>query len=391
MVQDPFLTETTEVADIVLPPAMWGEMEGTMENADRTINVLRKAVDPPNGLPSDFEILIDFSRRMGFTDKDGNPLIQYRTPEECFEEWKIVSKGSPADMSEATYEKLEKYNGLRWPIDEEHPLGTSRLYSDFHFNTEIDYTQTYGKDLFTGRPRTREEYKAMNPNGKAILYGTHYVPPAEQPRTEFPLWLTTGRLVWQWHTRTKTERSPYLHMIAPQGYVEINLVDALKLSLLPGEVVRVVSPRGSIKVPARIVDTVQPGLVFVPFHYGSWQNNQAANELTVDFTDPLSKQPTFKQSSCRIEKLRKSVKIGAQITLEEIANEHGLTLEDLARANQMMPPFRADIGDQIEVPLSMVNVSIPPYMPYREIEKTPQFRQADLEVTRMDDPDGTET
>lgn len=383
VVQDPFLTETTEVADIVLPPAMWGEMEGTMENADRTINLLRKAVDPPEGVWSDFDILIDFSRRMGFTDRDGTPLIQYSTPEECFEEWKKVSKGRPADMTGITYEKLEKYHGLRWPVNEEHPLGTSRLYSDFHFHTEIDYTQTYGKKLFTGRPRTREEYEVMHPNGKAILYETNYVPPAEQPREEYPFWLTTGRLVWQWHTRTKTGRSPYLHMVAPQGYVEINRKDAQTLSLLPGEVVLVVSPRGSIKVPARIVDTVQPGLVFVPFHYGSWENNQAANELTANFTDPVSKQPTFKQSSCRIEKIRKTYTVQDQLTFQHIADTYSLSVEDLAQANQMMPPYRADIGDEIEVPLSMVNVRVPPYMPYREIEKTPHFKQSKLDVTRI--------
>ncbi|WP_232284448.1 molybdopterin-dependent oxidoreductase [Bacillus timonensis] len=115
VVQDPFLTETTEVADIVLPPAMWGEIEGTMENADRRINLMRKAVDPPNGVLSDFEILLDFSKRMGFIDKDGNPLISYTTPEECFEEWKKVSKDRPTEMTGITYEKLEKimdYAGL---------------------------------------------------------------------------------------------------------------------------------------------------------------------------------------------------------------------------------------------------------------------------------------
>ncbi|WP_232284449.1 molybdopterin oxidoreductase family protein [Bacillus timonensis] len=216
------------------------------------------------------------------------------------------------------------------------------------------------------------------------MYPTYYVPPVEVPRPEYPFWLTTGRLVWQWHTRTKTARSPYLQLIAPEGYVEINIVDAKKLALLPGEMVKIVSPRGSIQVPARIVDTVQPGLVFVPFHYGSWENNQAANELTADYTDPLSKQPTFKQSSCRIEKLRKTVTVTDQVSLNEIASNYGYTLEELARANKMMPPFRADIGDQIEVPLSMKNVDIPPYMPYRNIERLPHFKQADLEVTRMD-------
>jgi ferredoxin-nitrate reductase len=385
VVQDPFLTETTEVADIVLPPAMWGEIEGTMENADRTINLLKKAVDPPNGVKSDFDILLDFSQRMGLKDKEGSPLISYKTPEECFEEWKVVSKGRPADMTGITYEKLQKYNGLRWPVNDQHPLGTPRLYSDFHFHTETDDAQSYGKDLFTGRPRTRKEYESLNPNGKAILYETYYVPPAEYPRPEFPFWLTTGRLVWQWHTRTKTGRSPYLQMIAPEGYVEINMKDAERLSLLSGEVVRVLSPRGYIEVPARIVDTVQPGLVFVPFHYGSWQDNQAANTLTVDFTDPLSRQPTYKQASCRIEKIRKSYTVSSKYSLSDIASENGISIEELARANKMIPPYRADIGDQIEVPLSVVNVPIPPYTPYRKIEKVPHFKQASLEVTRMDD------
>jgi ferredoxin-nitrate reductase len=384
VVQDPFLTETTEVADIVLPTAMWGEIEGTLENADRTINLLNKAVDPPRGVKSDFDILLEFARRMGFKDKDGNPLLKYTTPEECFEEWKMISIGRPSDMSGITYGKLMKYNGLRWPVNEKHPLGTTRLYTDHHFHTSIDYAQTYGKDLLTGRARTREEYEALNPGGRAVLYGTHFVPPTEQPTSEFPFWLTSGRLVWHWHTRTKTGRSPYLQMIAPQGYVEIHITDAQKLSLLPGEVVRIVSPRGSIQVPARIVDTVQPGLLFVPFHFGSWENNQAANELTVDFTDPISKQPTFKQASCRVEKLRDTYTISPTVTMNAIAEEHGLTLEDLARANRMAPPYRADIGDSIEVPLSMINVEIPPYMPYRGIERYPHFKQANLEVTRGD-------
>ncbi|MEO2078224.1 MAG: molybdopterin oxidoreductase family protein [Bacillus sp. (in: firmicutes)] len=375
VVQDAFLTETTEVADVVLPVAIWGEKEGTMENTDRTINLLTKAVEPPNGVFSDFDILLEFSKRMDFKDKDGSPLISYRTPEECFEEWKQISKGRPSDMSGITYEKLMKYNGLRWPVNEEHPLGTPRLYSDFKFHTTVDDAQSFGKVLFTGRPRTKEEFERLQANGRAIMYATHYVPPAEQPREKFPLWLTTGRLVWHWHSRTKTGRSPYLQMIAPQGYVEIHVEDAESLRLIPGEVVQVVSPRGSIKVPARIVDTVKQGVVFVPFHYGTWENNEAANELTVDFTDPLSKQPTFKQSSCRLETLRKRYQVSSSDMLEQIAAENRLTLEELARINRMMPPYRADIGSEveIEVPLSRVNVEIPPYMPYRNIERWPHF------------------
>jgi ferredoxin-nitrate reductase len=384
VVQDPFLTETTELADIVLPPAIWGEKEGTMENTDRTINLLTKAVDPPNGLLSDFEILIEFSKRMGFKDRDGAPLISYSTPRECFEEWKNISKGRPSDMSGITYEKLIKHNGLRWPVNEEHPEGTPRLYSDFKFHTNSDDAQTYGKILFTGRSRTSDEFKELNANGRAIMYGTYFVPPAEQPRKEYPFWLTTGRLVWHWHTRTKTGRSPYLQMIAPEGYAEINILDAEKMGLLPGEVVKISSPRGSIEVPARITDTVKSGVIFVPFHYGSWENNQAANELTVDFTDPLSKQPTFKQASCRIETLRQKYMIEHEDSLSEIAKQYKLSIEEIARINRLMPPYRADIGSEVMVPLSTINVDIPPYAPYRNIEKFPHFKQAELPLAMKD-------
>jgi ferredoxin-nitrate reductase len=352
---------------------MWGEKEGTMENADRTINLLRKAVDPPQGAKTDFEILLDFSRRMGFKDMDGNPLLQYTAPEQCFEEWKIVSVGTSADMSGITYEKLKMHNGLRYPVNEEHPLGTVRLYEDFRFHTNVDETQSWGRDLFTGRAHTREEYESLQANGRAIFHPLTYIPPAESPTPEYPLWITTGRLVWHWHSRTKTGRVPQLHMAAPQGYIEINKKDADKLLILPGEVVRVVSPRGWIEVPARIVDTVQPGLVFVPFHYGSWQQHQAANELTVDLADPVSKQPTFKQSSCRIEKIRQKVIVQPGDTLSSIAGKYGLTDEQLAAINKMIPPFRADIGKEIEVPLSMVDVVIPPYMLHRDVSIFPKF------------------
>jgi len=112
VVQDAFLTETTEVADLVLPVAIWGEKEGTMENTDRTINLLTKAVDPPNGVLSDFEILLEFAKRMDFRDKEGNPLISYNTPEQCFEEWKRVSKGRP---SKYVRHYLRKINEIQWP------------------------------------------------------------------------------------------------------------------------------------------------------------------------------------------------------------------------------------------------------------------------------------
>lgn len=365
VVQDPFLTETTAIADVVLPAALWGEKEGTMENADRTINLLRKAVDPPEGVKSDFDIFLDFAKRMGLEDKDGHPLISFATPEECFEEFKRISKGRPCDMTGITYERLEKHNGLRWPVPDENSLGTPRLYSDFQFHTHADYAQSYGKNQFTGRALTQKEFADKKADGKAILHPTHFLPPAEQPTKDYPMWLTTGRLVWHWHTRTKTGRSPILHMAAQHGYVEIHTEDAKALSIVQGEMVRITSPRGWIEVPARIGDAVQKGLVFVPFHFGSWEKKEAANELTADFVDPLSKQPQFKQSACKIEKVRKEHRMASGESLEYIADQYGLSVQDLIQANRLTSPYHIQMGDTLEIPLSIVNVPIQPYMPYR--------------------------
>lgn len=381
---EPFLTETTEVADIVLPTAMWGEKTGTMENATRTINLLRKAVEPPNGVKSDFDILLDFAKRMDFRDKDGNPLIGYSTPEQCFEEWKKVSKGRPSDMTGITYQKLEEQNGLQWPVNEENPNGTTRLYSNYQFHTKVDDAQSFTQDMTTGRALTKGEFEALAANGKAILHATDYLPFPEQPTAEYPFWVTTGRLVWHWHTRTKTARSPHLHMAAPQGYVEINVQDAEELSILPGETVRITSPRGWIEVPARVGDAVQKGLVFVPFHFGSWQQRQSANELTLDFTDAVSKQPILKHAVCRIEKLRQRHTMAEGETLESIAGVYGFTTEELALANKLMAPYRADIGQQVEIPKSVMPVSIPPYLPYRTIDNSPEFQQKELPVSKND-------
>ncbi|MCL6637890.1 MAG: molybdopterin-dependent oxidoreductase, partial [Alicyclobacillus sp.] len=348
VVQDCFLTETAEVADLILPTAMWGEKEGLMENAERRVQLCEKAVDPPPGVKSDFDILLDYARRMDFRDKDGQPLIQYDTPRACFEEWKRVSRGRPCDMSAMTYERIKALHGIQWPADEQHPNGTPRLYTDFHFHTEPDDVQSYGHHMTTGRARTRREFAALQANGRAILYGLEYFPPAERPTTSYPLWLTTGRLVWHWHTRTKTARSPYLHAAAPQGYVEVHFRDADRLGILPGELVRVVSPRGWIEVPARVGDVVREGVVFVPFHFGSWEQHEAANDLTADFVDPISHQPTFKQSACRIEKIRGTHTLAPSETLEDVARRYQLTLAQLALANRLLPPYRADVGTVLE-------------------------------------------
>lgn len=277
VVQDPFLSETAELADLVLPTAMWGEKEGTMTNLERRVNVLRKAVNPPFNLPSDFKILLEYSRRMGFKDRDGNPLISYNTPEEAFNEWRMVSKGRPCDMSGMTYEKMEKLGGIQWPCNEQYPNGNERLYTDGRFHTFVDEAESYGRELLTGRARTREEFEALQTNGKAILYSFDWAPPLETPSEEYPFELNTGRIVYQWHTRTKTGRAPMLHLASPEGYVEINPQDAAELEINMGDTVRVTTKRGYILVPARITDAVRQGAIFIPFHYGTLSESQAAN------------------------------------------------------------------------------------------------------------------
>ncbi|GGO01693.1 molybdopterin-dependent oxidoreductase [Saccharibacillus kuerlensis] len=372
IMQDHFLTETSKVADVILPAAMWGEKTGTMENADRTINLLRKAVEPPEGVRTDLDILLDFAKRMDFRDKDGNPLISYSTPEEAFEEWKEISRGRPCDMTGITYKKLEDHNGLRWPVTDDRPEGTVRLYEDLKFHTTADYAQSYSKDQFTGRPLTHDEYADKKADGRAILHATRYNPPSEQPGGDFPMWLTTGRLVWHWHTRTKTGRSPYLQAAAPHGYAELHEDDAREHGIVEGEVIRITSPRGWIEVPVKIGDAVQRGLIFVPFHFGSWESNQAANELTADFVDPLSKQPTFKQSACRIDKLRKQHLVASGETVGYIAEQYSMSVDDLLKVNKMETPYGIQIGQQLEVPISVMNVPVQPYMPQRtDFKKTP--------------------
>lgn len=130
-----------------------------------------------------------------------------------------------------------------------------------------------------------------------------WFPPPELPEPEYPFQLNTGRLVYHWHTRTKTARVPHLHLAAPEAFVEVHPIDAARLGLAPGERVRVESRRGAVVVPVRITDTVRPGEVFIPFHYGGLYDHQAANELTLDAWDVVSKQPLFKSAAaCRIRK-----------------------------------------------------------------------------------------
>lgn len=319
VVQDLFLTETAELADVVLPAAGWGEKTGCFTNVNRTVHLSEKAVEPPGEARGDLDIFLAYADAMGFTDKDGYPLITWRTPEEAFNAWREATRGRPVDYTGLSYDKLRGPTGIPWPVNDEHPDGTDRLYADGVFPTDTDYCETYGHDLLTGGTVSETEHRAMNPAGRAFLKGADWTPAHEEPSEAYPLRYTTGRTAYQFHTRTKTGRSRALHEAAPDAWVELNPADADPLGIAEGDWVRVESPRGAIEVRARI-GQVMPGAVFAPFHYGHWdpdtlapdgtndepadRDHRLANELTMTVWDPVSKQPYFKTAACSVTKVR---------------------------------------------------------------------------------------
>ncbi len=311
VVQDLFLTETAQLADVVLPAATWGEKTGTFTNVDRTVHLSEKAVDPPGEARADLDIFIDFAHRMGLKDKDGAPLVKWHDPESAFEAWKECSRGRPCDYTGLTYDKLRGGSGVQWPCNEDHPDGTERLYADGKFFAAPDYCESYGRDLVTGAPVEPTEYKAMNPDGRAVIKFAEYLVPHEIPSEQYPLQLITGRTIYQFHTRTKTGRAPQLDAAAPDVWVEVSARDAAALELAEGDLSEVATPRGAIRAKVRI-SGIRPGVVFVPFHYGYWDTDgghepdgapRAANELTLTDWDACSKQPIFKTAAAAVRKV----------------------------------------------------------------------------------------
>jgi ferredoxin-nitrate reductase len=308
VVQDIFLTETARLSDVVLPAATWGEKTGTYTNADRTVHLSEKAVNPPGKARPDLDIFLDYARRMDFRDRDGDLLITWERPEQVFEAWKECTRGRPCDYTGLTYEMLRSGSGVQWPCNDEHPEGTERLYANDDFHTRTGDCETFGHDLLTGASYTEADHRAKAPDGRAFLRAAPYAPPREPPRDDYPLRCTTGRTLYHFHTRTKTARSPQLNAAAPEVWVEIHPSDADELGIGEGDLVRVESPRGTLEARARI-SGIREGVVFVPFHYGYFDEDhpeghrRAANELTITQWDPVSKQPMFKSAAARVTKI----------------------------------------------------------------------------------------
>ena len=274
VVQDGFDTPTTRLADVVLPAAVWGEKDGTYTNSERRVSRVRKAVEPPGEARSDFDIFLGVAEALGAREE---LYPGWSGPEDAFDEWARVSAGRLCDYSGMTWERVETAGGVQWPCPAgtDEPAGTPRLYGDGRFPTE---------------------------SGRARLWCVSPQPISDAPDAEYPLLLNTGRTVEHWHTRTKTGRVDVLDQLAPEGWVEVNPVDATALGLRAGDPVDLVSRRGRVDaVPVRVTGTVRPGEVFVPFHY----DERCVNRLTVDEFDPISREPNYKQSAVRIERRRR--------------------------------------------------------------------------------------
>jgi formate dehydrogenase alpha subunit len=257
VVQDIFLTETAELAHVVLPGVSFAEKDGTYTNTERRVQRVRKAIAPVgNGRP-DWQILCDLSTRLGYP-------MTYASPGEIMDE---IASVTPS-YGGIRYHRLEGL-GLQWPCPTQDHPGTPFLH----------------KDKFS--------------RGKGKFHVTPYAPAPELPDTEYPFLLTTGRVLYHYHS-VMSRRSKGLSEIYPEGVVEINPEDASRIGIQPDNgLVEVASRRGKVRVKSKISDNLPPGVVFMTFHF----REAAANLLTLDALDPVSKIPEFKVCAVRIQKL----------------------------------------------------------------------------------------
>jgi len=256
VVQDIFMTETAQMADVVLPSSCFAEKEGTFSNTERRVQRVRKAVDPPGEARDDWWITCQIAARMGYD-------MAYADSQAIFKEIAAITP-SYAGLS---YERIEGL-GIHWPCPTaDHP------------GTPILHTQQFTR-------------------GKGKFHAIEWIPPEEQIDDEFPLYLTTGRLLYQYHTGTMTMKTEGLNERAPNCFVEISKADAAKYQLENGIRVTIESRRGSISAELKISPKAVSGTVFIPFHYAQ----AAANKLTNAALDPVSGIPEYKVCAVKIDK-----------------------------------------------------------------------------------------
>ena len=262
-------TETTQLADVILPAAQWSERDGTVTNSERAISYLEQAVEPPGEALPDWKILCRFAEAMGV-----GHAFAFRASEEVYEEYKRLTRGQDLDVGGVTYERLKR-GPLQWPCPSLHHRSTMRRYTNSVF---------------------------AQPDGKARFLPHEHEPPAEPPDERFPLILTTGRVRDQWHTMTRTGQIPVLMKKEPEPFVELHPIDAARFGIGDDELVTVRSRRGQAQVTCRLTRAIKAGTCFMPFHWGSLRGAAVVNQATLEAFDPVSKQPELKFCAVRIEK-----------------------------------------------------------------------------------------
>ncbi|MGW5850090.1 molybdopterin oxidoreductase family protein [Streptomyces sp. NPDC055254] len=262
-VADVVLSETAALADVVLPVTQWAEETGTTTNLEGRVLLRRRALTPPPGIRSDLEVLHGLAGRLGV--EKGFPTA----PEEVFDELRRASAGGPADYSGITYDRIEAEQGVFWPCPEGSP-GTERLFLD-GFATD---------------------------DGRARFVPVSHRDAAEVPDAEYPVLLTTGRVVAQYQSGAQTRRVDELNAAAPGPFVELHPRLAARIGAVDGSPLAVTSRRGRAVAPARITDAIRADTVFMPFH---WPGEGRANNLTNPALDPTSRMPEFKVCAVRVE------------------------------------------------------------------------------------------
>jgi assimilatory nitrate reductase catalytic subunit len=274
---DFFLNETAQHADVVLPGSLHEEDEGVVTQIEGRVIKINQAVDPPGDARQDWRIIQDIARGLG-----RERGFTFTEPREIFDELRIASKGGIADYSGITYEKIEKQGGVFWPCTSEEDLGTPRLFETGSWN-----------------PIARGAGPFYFPDGKARFNVAPYTPPAEDVDDEYPLMLTTGRVVSQFLSGTQTRRIGPLVDQYPEPRIEMHPQLAAKLGIADGDFAKAETRRGDVTLRAMVVTTIRPDTIFIPYH---WAGRKSANQLTISAQDPISKIPEYKVCAVRVKK-----------------------------------------------------------------------------------------
>jgi ferredoxin-nitrate reductase len=292
VVQDAYHpTETSRLADVLLPAAQWGEKEWTSTNSERTVSYSPKLFDPPGEALPDWQIVARFGQVLGYRGFD------FGSAAEVWEEFIALTAGRPCDMAGATSARLRALGGLQWPCPTPDHPGTKRRY--------LDHPADAPGSSRCSAPRF------ATPDGRARFLPRDHREPRELPDHEFPWVLTTGRLYAHWHTLTRTGKVDKLVRREPAPFVEVNHADADRLGLAEGDLVQISSRRGTVQLPARPGRGVPEGMVFVPFHWGDlFGEGNAANYLTISAIGRVAKQPELKFCAVNLEKITASDSVG---------------------------------------------------------------------------------